>query len=68
MYGNLQGTSMAAPAAAAVAALIWSAHPNFTDEEVLQRLYNSADEIDSKNFWYRGKLGHGRINAENAVK
>jgi subtilisin family serine protease len=68
MYGNLQGTSMAAPAAAAVAALIWSAHPNFTDEEVLQRLYDSADEIDSKNFWYRGKLGHGRINAFKAVK
>ena len=67
-YGALQGTSMAAPAAAAVAALIWSAHPNYTDEEVRQKLYDSADEIDSKNFWYRGKLGAGRINAEKAVQ
>lgn len=67
-YGELQGTSMAAPAAAAVAALIWSAHPNFTDEEVRQRLYDSADEIDSRNFWYKGKLGAGRINAQKAVK
>lgn len=67
-FGNLEGTSMAAPAAAAVAALIWSANPNFTDEEVRQKLYESADNIDSKNFWYRNKLGHGRINALNAVK
>lgn len=67
-YGELSGTSMAAPAAAAVAALIWSAHPNFSDEEVRDRLYNSADEIDSKNFWYRKKLGAGRINALKAVK
>jgi subtilisin family serine protease len=67
-HGELQGTSMAAPAAAAVAALIWSAHPNLTDEEVRQKLYDSADEIDSKNFWYKGKLGAGRINAEKAVQ
>jgi len=67
-YAELQGTSMAAPAAAAVAALIWSAHPNFTDEEVIQRLYDSADEIDSKNRKYQGLLGAGRINAFKAVK
>ncbi len=67
-YGNLQGTSMAAPAAAAVAALIWSAHPNFSDDEVRQRLYDSADDIDHRNFWYRGKLGAGRINASKAVE
>ena len=67
-YGMLQGTSMATPAAAAVAALIWSAHPNFSDEEVRQKLYDSADEIDSKNFWYRKKLGAGRINALRAVQ
>ncbi|MCO4755185.1 MAG: S8 family serine peptidase [Bacteriovoracaceae bacterium] len=67
-YGKLQGTSMASPAAAAVAALIWSAHPNFSAEEVKQRLYESADSIEKRNFWYRGKLGHGRINALEAVK
>ena len=67
-YGELQGTSMAAPAAAAVAALIWSANPNFTDEEVRQRLYDSADNIDSKNSRYQGQLGAGRINAYSAVK
>ncbi len=68
-YGELQGTSMASPAAAAVAALIWSAHPNFTDEEVRQRLYDSADDIKDRQWpWSRSGLGAGRINAYNAVK
>ncbi|MBT4793482.1 MAG: S8 family serine peptidase [Halobacteriovoraceae bacterium] len=66
-YGELSGTSMAAPVAAAVAALIWSAHPNFTDEEVIQKLYDSADNIDKRNFWYKKKLGAGRVNAAKAV-
>lgn len=67
-YGELQGTSMASPAAAAVAALIWSHNPNFTAQEVKQRLYESADNIDEQNDKYIGKLGAGRINAFNALK
>lgn len=67
-YADLKGTSMAAPAAAAVAALIWSAHPNFSDEDVIQRLYDSADNIDAVNRKYIGLLGAGRINAYKAVK
>lgn len=67
-YGELQGTSMASPVAAAVAALIWSHNPNFTGEEVKQRLYDSADNIDDKNKKYVGKLGAGRVNAFNALK
>lgn len=67
-YGELQGTSMSTPVVAAVAALVWSAHPNFTDEEVIQRLYDSADDIENRNFWHRGMLGAGRVNAEKAVR
>jgi len=67
-YGELEGTSMSAPAAAAVAALIWSRNPNFTLDEVREKLYNSADNIDAKNKKYKGLLGAGRINAFNAVK
>ncbi|MBD65326.1 MAG: hypothetical protein CME62_08965 [Halobacteriovoraceae bacterium] len=67
-YGNLSGTSMATPQAAAVAGLIWSAHPNFSDEEVRDRLLNSADDIEAKNPRYQGMLGAGRINAFKAVK
>lgn len=67
-YGELSGTSMSTPAAAAVAALIWSSHPNFSDEEVIQKLYSSADKIDDENFLYKGLLGAGRINALKAVE
>ena len=67
-YGNLSGTSMAAPVAAAVAALIWSADPSLTVEEVKDRLYRSADNIDAKNRRYKGMLGAGRVNAFKALQ
>jgi hypothetical protein len=44
---SLNGTSMAAPLAAAVAALIWSQNPDWSADQVRQRLYASADPIDS---------------------
>ena len=67
-YKNSKGTSMATPVAAAVAALIWSAHPNFSAEEVKQRLYDSAKNIDSKNPLYKGQLGAGRVDAGKSVQ
>lgn len=65
----LDGTSMAAPLAASVAALIWSQNPSWSAEEVKQMLYLSADPIDglSCNSTYAGELGAGRINAYQAV-
>ena len=67
-YANKRGTSMATPVVAGVAALIWSANPNFTDEEVKQRLFETADSIDEINPLYKGMLGAGRVNAAKAVK
>lgn len=68
-YGELQGTSMASPVAAAVAALIWSHNPNFTAEEVKQRLYDSSDNIDDENRSSRqGLMGAGRVNALRALR
>ena len=64
---SLSGTSMAAPNAAAVAALIWSKHPDWSASQVKQRLFDSADPIDDLNSTYAGKLGAGRVNAYNAV-
>jgi subtilisin family serine protease len=65
----LDGTSMAAPLAASVAALVWSHDPSWSAEEVKQMLYLSADPIDglSCNSIYAGELGAGRINAYQAV-
>ncbi len=67
-YGELSGTSMASPVAAAVAALIWSRNPNFTNDEVLAKLLESTDNIDDKNPKFRGLMGSGRINALKAVQ
>lgn len=67
-YANKSGTSMATPVVAGVAALIWSANPNFTDEEVKKKLFESADSIDEINPSFRGMLGAGRVNAAKAVK
>lgn len=64
---NLDGTSMAAPIAASVGALIWSQNPGWTAAQVKEKLFNSTDEIYSINPSYAGKLGHGRVNALNAV-
>ncbi len=66
---TLSGTSMSAPLAASVAALIWSKHPDWTADQVEQRLYDTADDIYgvSGNESYEGKLGAGRVNAFNAV-
>jgi subtilisin family serine protease len=68
-YKRNSGTSMASPAAAAVAALIWSKNPTFTRDQVLATLYGTADDIDELNSedYPAGYMGAGRINALKAV-
>jgi hypothetical protein len=67
---TMDGTSMATPLSASVAALIWSQNPTWTAAQVRQRLFDSADPIDSLgcNSPFSGKLGAGRINAFKAVE
>ncbi len=66
---SVSGTSMSTPIAASVAALIWSRNLTWTASQVVQQLYDSADDIDALacNSSYAGKLGAGRVNAFNAV-
>jgi subtilisin family serine protease len=66
-YTSMQGTSMACPIACGSAALIWSANPGFTYQQVSQLLVDSADDIDAINPLYGGKLGAGRINVLKAI-
>ena len=65
----IDGTSMSAPLTAGVAALIWSKQPTWDRYQVIQQLFDSADDIYglSCNSSYYNKLGAGRINAYNAV-
>ncbi|NUP96318.1 MAG: S8 family serine peptidase [Planctomycetaceae bacterium] len=66
-YGTKSGTSMAAPNAAGAAALVWSAHPTWTRDQVAAALVYFADNIDALNPAYAGLLGSGRANAYRAM-
>lgn len=62
-YGSLNGTSMATPLVAALAALVISQHSSYTPAEVEQAIENGCDNIDLVNPSYIGQIGAGRINA-----
>lgn len=64
-YGEMSGTSMASPVVAGIAALIKANEPNLTNDEIVKRLVETADDLGSK-----GKdedFGYGRVNASAAV-
>ena len=61
-----QGTSMAAPHASGVAALILSKYPDATNRFVRNALKYSSGNIDSLNPGYEGRLG-GKLDAYMAV-
>jgi subtilisin family serine protease len=65
-YYIASGTSMAAPHVAGLASLILSKHPEFTNDEVLQVIRQSADDIESPGWDLYS--GYGRINVEKALK
>ena len=66
-YVYLDGTSMASPCVAGVAALVKSVYPNFTADQVGEKVRVSSDKIDDVNGYFAGRLGYGRINAYRAV-
>ncbi|WP_425310997.1 S8 family serine peptidase [Fictibacillus nanhaiensis] len=63
-YTTLSGTSMAAPHAAGVIALMLDANPLLTPSDVKQILVNSATPMNGYASW---ETGAGYINAYNAV-
>lgn len=58
------GSSVATATTAGIAALVWSRHPSWTKDQVLNRLKQSADFYPNKNSQY----GYGNINALQAVQ
>ena len=76
-YENANGTSMAAPVVAGVAALVWSCYPNLTAVQVKQILMNSVTKhtgkvilpgtTDKVKFTELSVSG-GVVNAEKALK
>lgn len=67
-YTSSSGTSMATPIAAGLCGLMISKNPALTPKQVEDCLKFSATNIDNLNGSYKGKIGTGRINAEEALK
>ncbi len=74
-YYELGGTSCSAPFVAGVAALVWSCDTSATNVEVRNAVESTADSIcglpgNQGQPWCGpfNKLGHGRVNALEAVK
>lgn len=64
-YESWDGTSMATPVVCGVVALMLSANPSLTVDQVKEILYSTADDLGAP-----GKddtFGHGRVNAYKAV-
>ncbi len=70
-YGTADGTSMASPIVAGVAALVKAKYPSLSPGQIIARLKATADPIDqvtgNRNRAWMGKLGTGRVNALRAV-
>jgi thermitase len=66
-HGFLDGTSMAAPHVAGLAALVWSAVPSLSNWEVRRIIEDACDSVDVLNPGFNGQLGRGRVNAYRAV-
>lgn len=66
--GYWSGTSMAAPLVAGALALIEQANPELTQQEVVNILFASTDNISRLNPDYQGELGNGRLNINRAVE
>ena len=58
------GSSVATATTAGIAALVWSKHPTWTREQVLQKMKESADFYPNKHSEY----GYGNIDALKAVQ
>jgi len=61
-YATYSGTSMATPHVAGVAALVYSAHPDWTNQQVRQQIVSTATPLGSS--WL---YGAGLVNATAAV-
>jgi len=70
-YNKWTGTSSSTPLAAGIAALVLSANPKLTSEQVRSVLQETADKIGPKSAYkpngHSNKFGYGRVNAARAV-
>src|SRR3989339_459911 len=66
--GYWSGTSMSAPLISGSLALLKGVNPKLTRQELVQTIFETADNIDPLNPAYKGELGAGRLNVAAAVQ
>jgi hypothetical protein len=64
-YGTNGGTSMAAPQAAGVAALIWAKYPEMKPYQIRNMIRQTAEDIGSKG--WDNRSGYGLLRADLAL-
>lgn len=65
-YYYANGTSMATPHVAGLAGLLFSQHPDWTNQQVRSKIQSTTDPVPGRLF-NRGSLGKGRINVFKAL-
>lgn len=66
-YGYMSGTSMASPMVSGLLGLMKSLNPGMPNQDLINCMYSTADNINAVNPSYSGELGAGRINAFAAM-
>ena len=66
-FGTMSGTSFSSPIVAGLAALIKGQRPSATPADLIDAICTGADNIDTANPGYVGKLGAGRANCAGAL-
>lgn len=64
-YGRIEGTSMAAPQAAAAAALIWAKYPDFEPYQIRNLIRQSALDVDAPG--WDEHSGYGLLQIQQAL-
>ena len=64
-YAMIDGTSMAAPFVSGAAALVWSKHPEWSAQQVRQRLEQTATDLGDAGF--DPKYANGLVNLSKAL-
>ena len=64
-YGMTQGTSFSSPLTAAACALYKSKYPTVTNSDIVQRLFNTCDDIGTSGF--DKTFGYGRVNVSSML-
>jgi hypothetical protein len=65
--GPLVGTSFSAPLVSGSAALVKSIRPEWNAKEIIENLTTNANNTDSTNSSYIGKIGYGRLDVGKAA-